>query len=133
MSLRTVAEADLATILESETCGFAWPIKLTNPAGLEKDLFGQSPDIAQLIDPDTGVAVSGRTASATLRLSSIYSSDPGPAMTIPEALADTTGKPWLVEFNDINGNPYTFSVVKSLPDRMLGVIVLVLQTYKKEE
>lgn len=130
MSLREVAEADLATLLESETCGFAWPIKLTNPAGLVKNLFGQSADIAQLIDPDTGVAVTGRLASATLRLSSIFSATPGPVLAIPVGIADTDGKPWLVTFDDINGTEYTFKVQKSNPDRTIGVVVLILENYK---
>jgi len=128
MSLRLIAEQDLGFILEGDAQGFRWPITLINPDGLESTgLTGLSDDIAQMIDPDTGQAVSGRLASATLRLSSVY--DQFPDEGIPKAIADTTGAPWLVRFDDINGNTYTFKISESNPDRALGTLVLLLETY----
>lgn len=129
MGLRAQAELDLATILEDADGGFGFPIKLTDPSGAEDDFIGNSTDIAQLIDPDTGQAVSGRLASVALRISSINA-----AVNItglPEAITDQTKKPWIAEFNDINGNPYVFKVVQSNPDRTLGIITLILERYVK--
>jgi hypothetical protein len=127
VSLRLIAESDLAAILEDSVHGFGWAITLTDPAGASKALTGFSDDIAQLIDPDTGQAVSGRLASAALRISSIYAA---PAMALPRGIADSASKPWLVAFDDINGLPYTFKVAQSNPDRALGIVTLLLEAYK---
>jgi hypothetical protein len=117
MSLRLTAESDLAVILEDDVMGFGWPITLTDPAGNAVSLTGFSDDIAQVIDPDTGQLVSGRLASAALRLSSIYTAFPSSGL--PRGIADTGSKPWLVTFDDINGNSYNFKISKSNPDRAL--------------
>lgn len=131
MGLRQTAESDLAFILEDDTYGFGYPITITNPAGSVKNLTGYSNDIAQLIDPDTGQAVSGRLASAVVRISTLFSTTGGPAFTsLPVAIPDESQTPWLVEFNDINGNPYKFKVAQSNPDRALGIISLILETYE---
>lgn len=122
--LRELAEADLETIVEDDVYGFAVDIVLTDPAGTSQSLKGFSNDISQIIDPDTGQIVSGRIATATLRLSKITL--PG----IPEGVADSSQKPWLVAFDDILGNPWTFKVAQGNPDRALGVIFLVLELYK---
>lgn len=130
MGLREQAELDLAITMEDPVCGFGWPIVLTDPAGVSKPLTGLSTDIAQLIDPDTGETVSGRLASVALRISSIESADPGPALSLPEAVALNSSAPWLVAFDDINGKPYTFKVAKSNPDRALGVITLIVENWE---
>jgi hypothetical protein len=128
MSLRLTAESDLAVILEDDVMGFGWPITLTDPAGNAVSLTGFSDDIAQVIDPDTGQLVSGRLASAALRLSSIYTAFPSSGL--PRGIADTGSKPWLVTFDDINGNSYNFKISKSNPDRALGVLTLILEAYE---
>ena len=125
MSLRLTAEADLNTIIEDSNGGFGWEIVLTNPSGVSIPLIGFSNDIAQIIDPDTGQAVSGRLASVVFRISSIYAQ----SFELPEGISDTELKPWLVEFNDINGLAYKFKVAQSNPDRALGVISCVLECY----
>ena len=124
MNLREKAESDLARILESAT-GFGWPITITDPAGVSAPLIGYSNDISQVIDPDTGIAVSGRSASVTLRISSIYAA----ALSLPKGIADSGSKPWVIQFNDINGLPYTFKVAQSNPDRGLGIVTCILETY----
>lgn len=125
MGLRATAEADLAFILEDADTGFGWSISVTNPAGATADLTGFSNDIAQLIDPDTGQAVSGRLASAVLRVSSLTAA----GLDLPVGIADSASKPWLVAFNDINGNAHTFKVAQSNPDRALGIVSLILEAY----
>lgn len=125
MGLRATAEADLAFILEDADTGFGWSISVTNPAGTTADLTGFSNDIAQLIDPDTGQAVSGRLASAVLRISSLTAA----GLDLPVGIADSASKPWLVAFNDINGNAHMFKVAQSNPDRALGTVSLILEAY----
>lgn len=121
MSLRNIAEKDLGNILADEL-GFTWPIVLTNPSGEIQSLQGFSNDIALTIDPETGQAVSGRTASIALQISAI-------TIGFPVAIADANSKPWLVAFDDINGNPHSFKVIDSNPDRGLGCITCVLEAY----
>lgn len=125
MGLRTLAEQDLAGILEDDSTGFGWPITVTAPDGTVGALTGFSTDIAQLIDPDTGQLVSGRQASAALRISSLTAAGLG----LPENVPDATSKPWLVAFDDINGNAWTFKVQDSNPDRAAGVVTVLLEYY----
>jgi hypothetical protein len=126
MSLRQLAEADLGVILEDSATGFGWPISVTDPDGNVGSLTGFSDDIAQVIDPDTGQAVSGRLASVALRISSLALA----GLTLPRGIADTGSKPWVVEFDDINGNAYKFKVAQSNPDRALGLVTLLLELYE---
>ena len=127
MGLRDIAEADLAVILEDNAVGPGWPITLTAPDGTTDALVGYSNDISQVIDPETGAIVSGRQASAALRISSILAAG---FTGLPVAIADRTSKPWLVGFDDINGSPHTFKVVQSNPDRTLGLVTLILGLYE---
>ena len=121
MSLRRVAERDLGSIISDERTGFGWPITLIDPLGNRFDRVGFSNDIFLLIDPDTGQAVSGRSASVALQSSAIPS--------IPVGVSDTAARPWLVEFSDIAGKPWRFKVSETNPDRALGLIVLILELY----
>ena len=126
MSLRINAEKDLGIILEDDVGGFGWPITVTDPAGTSAALIGSSTDIMQGIDPDTGVMVTGRIASVALRLSSLAVA----GLDIPVGISNKALKPWLIQFDDINGVSYTFKVSESRPDRALGLVVCVLELYK---
>lgn len=126
MGLREIAEQDLGFILEEDTQGFRWPITVTDPDGkISSGLYGFSDDIAQVIDPDTGMAVSGRLSSIAIRISSLVLQGFG----LPQGIADASKKPWVVVFDDINGNSFTFKVQESNPDRALGVVTCVLELY----
>ena len=126
MGLREIAEQDLAVILEDSVFGFGFNISVTDPAGLNvPNLTGYSNDIAQLIDPDTGQAVSGRLASCALRISSLTAA----GLALPQGIADASSKPWIVAFDDINGNPFVFKVADSNPDRTIGMVTCILETY----
>jgi len=128
MNLRELAEQDLAFTLEDNVGGFGWPLTIKDPAGnYTTDLYGQSDDIAQIIDPDTGEIVSGRRASVVVRISSLTAQGFG----FPESVPEINRKPWLVTFDDINGNEHTFKIIQSHPDRALGVISMLLEGYKK--
>lgn len=106
--------------------GFGWPITLTDPNGLSAPLTGYSNDIAQVIDPDTGQAVSGRLASVAIRIGLLTAK----GLALPKGIADSAIKPWLVTFNDINGNSFTFKVSQSNPDRALGLVSCLLELYQ---
>lgn len=127
MGLRNLVEQDLAVILEDADTGFGWPIILKDPDGLERPLTGLSDDIAQVIDPDTGQAVSGRLASVALRISTIFAEG---FTTLPKGIADAKKKPWTVAFDDINGNAHLFKIMQSNPDRAVGVVTCLLESYK---
>lgn len=126
MNLREQAERDLAVILEDGATGGGWPITVTDPAGVQATLTGFSGDIAQLIDPDTGQAVSGRLASVTLRIASLHAQ----GLQLPQGIADAGSKPWLIAFTDINGLAYRFKVSESHPDRGLGIVSCDLEAYQ---
>jgi|AntDeeMinimDraft_4_1070355.scaffolds.fasta_scaffold02891_6 hypothetical protein len=126
MGLRDLVEQDLGAILEDSATGFGWPISLTDPDGLtDETLVGFSDDIAQSIDPDTGELVSGRLASVALRISTLYAA----GFSLPRGVADTSKKPWVVKFNDINGRPHVFIVRQANPDRAAGLVVCILEGY----
>ncbi len=126
MSLRLIAEQDLGLILEDTTTGFGYPITITDPNGIVGALTGFSDDIAQVIDPDTGEAVSGRLASISVRIALLTANGLG----LPQGIADAGIKPWIVEFDDINGNPHKFKVSQSNPDRAAGLVTCLLELYE---
>lgn len=124
MSLRQLAEQDLSFTLEDSVSGFGWPVTLTDPSGFTgtSGLTGQAHDISQIIDPDTGTAISGRSSAFVLRTSSITAA----GFSEPVGVAASDVLPWLVTFDSINGASYTFKVEYADPDRVLGTITLVL-------
>jgi hypothetical protein len=126
MGLRVESEAALAETLEDEDL-WGWPITITDPSGLSASLTGQSGDIAQVIDPQTGDTISGRLAHCVLRISSLTAAG---FTGLPRAIAERASKPWLVVFDDINGAAYTFKVRESNPDRTIGLVTLLLEAYQ---
>lgn len=125
MSLRLLAERDLGRIVEDSARGFGWAVTITDPAGKSEDMTGLSNDIALVIDPETGAQLAGRTASVALRISSLLSR----GFAMPEAVEDTSGKPWTVAFSDINGGSHLFKISDSDPDRSIGLVVCALEAY----
>ena len=126
MSLRSQAHEDLKTILSDTAQGFGWEITVVSPQGEEVDLSGYSNDISQLIDPDTGQAVSGRRASVALAMQDLKDAD----LSLPKGVADGAKSPWLVRFKDVGGDSYTLKVVQTNPDRTLGLITCLLEAWK---
>lgn len=127
MNLRELAAADMGAILENGAHGFGWPITVTAPDGAVAAFTGFSNDISAVIDPETGQAVSGRLATVALRIESLIVNLPGAGL--PKGISDTGRKPWVVQFNDINGSAHTFKVQDGNPDRALGLVVCVLELY----
>jgi hypothetical protein len=125
MNLRVQAEKDLAVTLEDAVMGFGWEMVVTDPDGFTADLCGQSGDIALLIDPETGQAVSGRVAHVAIRISTLAEKGLG----IPRGVADETEKPWVISFKDLACDDYTFKVEEARPDRTLGMVLCVIGVY----
>lgn len=126
MSLREQAAADLVTFLEDDVTGFAWPITVTDPDGLSVAMKGFSTDIGETIDAETGMAVAGRRASVALPIRTLTANSLG----VPRAIADGTGKPWVITFDDIEGNAHTFKVAEAMPDDAVGVVTCLLEAYR---
>jgi len=122
MNLRQLAEQDLAVTLEDSVTGFGWPVTLTDPLGVSANLTGQSHDIGQTIDPDTGVPVSGRECAFVLRTSSIIAA----GLQVPNGIPDTDARPWVVTFDSIGAEAFEFKVLDAERDRVLGTVTLVL-------
>jgi hypothetical protein len=125
LNLRQLAAADNVAILENEETGFGWPLTVTDPDGVSRPFTGMSGDISQIIDPETGVTVSGRLATVTISLQSIALA----GMGVPKGIADIGRIPWVVQFDDIAGTPHRFKVSESDPDRTLGYVTLILEFY----
>lgn len=113
--------------MEGGVVGFSWDVTITAPDGTTtaEPLKGFSNDIEQLIDPETGMAVTGRLASVALRIGHLAEN----GFAIPSGTLDSTSEVWLVQFLDINGEAHTFHVQKSNPDRALGLVTLLLGAY----
>lgn len=120
MGIRDEAPLHAQAFLESAS-DFGWPFTLTSPAGVVSQLRGYTTDVGQTIDPETGQAVAGRRASVACSLLSLAA--------MPEAIADSTSKPWVATFADVEGVTSSWKVVEVLPDRAAGVIVLIVEIY----
>lgn len=123
MGLVATARLDAGRILEDADRGFGYTITLTTPDGDTADVTGFSIDIAQAIDPDTGMLVSGRTSHITVRTALVAEKFPSAGQ--PVGISDSSGKPWLAE---IDGN--TFKMYQTDPDATLGVITCRLEAYE---
>jgi len=125
MSLREQAAADVATILE-DVDDFGWPVTVTAPGGSPTVLVGFTNDVAAVIDPDTGIEVTGRKASVVLRIASLTSAGLG----LPKGIQDATSAPWLVSWTDVDGTVWTFKVTDAHPDLTVGIVVCHLEGYQ---
>lgn len=125
-NLRQLAESDLAITLTDSVDGFGWPVTVTDPDGNTADLIGQTGDIAELIDPDTGQAVSGRLAHVALRIRDLEAAGLG----LPQGVHESGRLPWRFAFDDINGNAHLFMVRQSNPDRTLGIVTCTLGEFR---
>lgn len=119
MDLHQLAEADLAFTLE----GDGQTVTITNPAGVSESLKAISNDISLLIDPDTGVPVSGRNCNVAFRVSSLRAA----GFELPKGVEDGAAVPWLVQYTTVNGDTINTKVMASNPDRALGIITLRLE------
>lgn len=119
MDLHALASQDLAITLE----GDGQTVTVTDPAGVSASIPAISNDISLLIDPETGVPVSGRNANVALRIETLRAH----SLALPKGVEDAAAVPWLVVYTTVNGDEITTKVVESNPDRALGLITLSLE------
>lgn len=124
MGVRQELRRDVHRIL-TDVEGFAWPLVVTDPDGRSARLQGFSTDVSDLIDMETGQAVSGRQAEVTISMDSLACA----GMAHPAGVPDTAGKPWVIAFEDAVGGLWTFKVMRSAPDRTAGLILCHLEAY----
>lgn len=125
MSLRNLATDDLGRILNDDIGGFAVAIEIIDPLGLSLPFKGLSTDIHQTIDPETGVTVSGRSASVSVFIRDLQVA----GFQIPHRVMQEEERPWQVLFLDSSGAEHHFIVRESMPDRTIGCLVLTLEAY----
>lgn len=123
-----MAEADLAVLIESQS-DFGWPVSITSPDGVTVSVSALSNDISLIIDPGTGLPVTGRNATATFRMSTLATLN----FPIPYGIEDGKKKPFLVTANDITGKQYVFKIKASRPDRTIGCVSCILEFWKVAE
>lgn len=128
MNFLEIAQQDKAFTLNDKVMGFGSDITITDPDLLTAVIPGRTNDISFAIDPNTGEAVSGRTATIAIDINELVAAG---FTSLPEAQSDKTKKPWIIEFNDQQGNSYDFIVLEGNPDRTLGIVLCTLQFYKK--
>jgi hypothetical protein len=121
VDIRTIAGRHFQQIINRD----GWPATVTDPDGNVCECMVLSNDIGQVIDSETGMIVSGRTASATVVTADLIDAEMGR----PVAIVDETLKPWTIVFNDIQLAAYTFKVAQTMPDRTIGGVVCMLEEY----
>lgn len=125
MSLLDQARTDLAQILADDENGFAWSVTVTDPDGASAELTGMFQDIGQLIDVDTGVAVSGRQVSVSLGLTSLTAAGLG----VPAFVSDGTQRPWRVDVTARDGSARHYKIQDTRVDDVIGTILCFLEPY----
>ena len=126
MSLRKQAALDHQNITENK-CEFGWSVFLIDPEKRKEELVGLTNDISLIIDPETGEAVSGSLITFHCSQFSIFEAG---FKKLPYGVSDTNKKPWLVEFEDLNGKLTTFKISSSNPDNTLNAIKFNLELYE---
>ena len=109
------AAADLRSILE-DASAFGRRVIVATPAGVSAELVGRVNDISQTIDPETGLTVSGRTATLTLALASLREA----GLPEPRVCQDPDVEPWTVELLDADPGQRNFVISGVRPDRSYG-------------
>lgn len=116
MGLLAQAAADLVSILEDVDGGFGTRVLLTSPSGASAELVGLMNDISQVIDPETGLLVSGRSSTLTLPLESIRAA----GLPEPRVVQERATDPWIVELLDGDVDQRRFVISGVRPDRSFG-------------
>ena len=128
MNFIQIAQQDKVFTLRDSVMGFGTVITITDPDLLSDTVTGRTNDINFAIDPNTGVPISGRTATIAIDMQELTEKG---FTSLPVAQTDKTKKPWLVEYTDQLGNAHIFIVLEGNPDRTLGIVLCTLQFYKK--
>lgn len=109
--LRVQAQEDLSTCIQEE---FGQRIRVSRADGSDsKEFIGNSNFVATMLDPNTGLLITGQSCQATLMLKEIIDHFGG----LPASL-------WQVEFLDIS--PASLKVKDVQPDSTQGALILVI-------
>lgn len=120
MSLRDQALADAQFALENAS-DFGQDINLIAPDGTVTPMRGYTGDITELIEPDSGQIVTGRSIHVMLFINSL---PPGPR---PVGIQDLNGIPWRVSFPNISSKVVkSYGVRATQPDDAMGTLSLEL-------
>ncbi len=125
MSLRRQVALDTQGILEDAAMGAGWPLRITPPGGTAVPITGFSNDIHLLVDADTGQGISARTVTVAISLLTLAANN----MQLPRNIADLNSKPWLVQFDNNQGQTLNYKVVEVMPDQSRQEAVLILGRY----
>ena len=126
MGLRDIAASDFQTLANDTDTGWGWPATVTDSNGTTAVLNGFSNDISELIDPQTGLLVSGRNASIAL----VYRDLVAAGLGMPVAVIDRSIRPWTVSITHVDGQTFVFKIVEVKPDQTIGPVVCKLEEYK---
>lgn len=126
MSLLAEAALDLRSFLEDVDHGFGVRVSVVSPDQVQATVTGYSADVGRSMDPETGLAVSGRMAHITVPTAQMLES----FGEIPDGSPDSSQKPWLATVS-LPGHPeeQTFRIFRTEPDK-LGCIVCYLEAYE---
>ena len=122
MSLHTTVQSDLAAIMSDTTAGPGRTVVLTDPDNRTRTVTGISNDISQVIDPETGVPVSGRSVVVSFLISDLIAA----GFAVPVGVADEGIKPWRAGYTDLFGTTHRFKILHADPDRTLGIVICTL-------
>lgn len=125
MRLLDRVRKDSQKIMNSTRYGFSTDIELINPDGLTLPFKAIVAVIHNLIDPDTGVPVSGFLATASINILDLKDQ----SVEMPEGEMDENERPWLIRESDILGQQVTYKIVSTAPDKANGNIVCDLGAY----
>jgi len=124
MSLIADAAATVRSILEDVSGGFGVEFTLTEPGGFSALVRGFSADIAAVIDPETGQAVSGRRATFAVSMATLTAAG---FTELPRGVADSSSRPWVV-----TRGAARFKIIEATPDRSEGarIVTGTLEAYR---
>lgn len=127
MNFLDIAQQDKSFTLKDKDFGFGTEITLTDPSLFSAVVIGRTNDISFAIDPNTGVAVSARTATIAIDMQELEEKG---FSSFPAYQSDKTKKPWIVKWTDQLGKTHTFTILEANPDRTLGILLCTLSFYK---
>jgi hypothetical protein len=121
LGLRAQATADLALTL-GDSSHFRQPFTLTDPSGtVSGTIYGATGDIGTTIDSNTGLPVTGRSASLSVQIAVIEAEG---FATLPEGVPSGITPPWIAVIDGL-----AYKVKQARPDRTLGLITMILEFY----
>lgn len=118
--------SDLAHGFLTNTEDFALPATLTSPGGTDYAITVLGSDISSVFDLETQQQVAGRKVTCAVSAQQLATLGAD-----PRVMGDNDRNPWTLRWTPPTGPELRLKVVASVPDK-LGVIVLELETYRRE-